>query len=180
LEKQSVSSREKIGHERGRRRSFLTLACLALVGLATWSLSLPSPAAAQQAAAADPVLAGLQVWNTHNCSMCHSGMGTGTRGEFAAPNLRESTLKAADVRETIGCGRFAMPYHLTGAYKTVPCYGFPLGEVPTGQAVGVLMSAAELDSLVAFMMKYVVQVPLTKDICTIYTGGDPRPCAAYP
>src|SRR6185436_19939523 len=82
LEKKSVSSRQKIGnHERRGRRSFLTLACLALVGLATWSLSLPSPVAAQQAAAADPVLAGLQVWNTHNCSMCHSGMGTGTRGE---------------------------------------------------------------------------------------------------
>ena len=107
-------------------------------------------------------------------------MGTGTRGEFAAPNLRESTLKAADVRETIGCGRLAMPTHLMGAYKTVACYGLPLGDVPNGQAVGVQMSAAELDTLVAFMMKYVVQVPLTKDISTIYTMGDPRPCAAYP
>src|SRR5258708_6195052 len=100
LETQFVSSREKIAnHGRTRRRSFL-LACLALVGIATWSLSLPSPAAAQ-AAAADPALAGLQVWNTHNCSMCHSGMGTGTKGEFAAPNLRESTLKADAIRETV-------------------------------------------------------------------------------
>src|ERR1041385_6461174 len=101
-------------HERGRRRSFLALAYLALVGIATWSLSLPSPAAAQ-AAAADPALAGLQIWNTHNCSMCHSGMGTGTRGEFAAPNLRESSLKPAEIRETVACGRGPMPTHLMGA-----------------------------------------------------------------
>jgi cbb3-type cytochrome c oxidase subunit III len=180
LEKQCVSSRENVAnHGRGRRRSFLTLACLALVGIATWSLSLPSPAAAQ-AAAADPALAGLQVWNTHNCSMCHSGMGTGTKGEFAAPNLRESTLKAADIRETVACGRGAMPTHLEGAYKTVACYGMPLGAVPNGQAVGVQMSAADLDTLVGFLVKYVINVPLTKDICALYNGGDVRFCGQYP
>jgi hypothetical protein len=182
LEKQFVSSREKIAnHERRRRRSFLPLACLALVGLATWSLSLPSPAAAQQTAAADPALAGLQVWNTHNCAMCHSGMGTGTKGEFAAPNLRESTLKADAIRETVACGRGPMPTHLMGAYVTVPCYGIPLAAaLPPGTAVGVQMSAADLDTLVAFLVKYVVNVPLTKDICALYTNGDPRPCAQYP
>jgi len=175
-----VRSREKIAnHERPHRRSFLSLAGLALVGLAAWSLSSPSPAAAQ-AAAADPALAGLQIWNTHNCSMCHSGMGTGTKGEFAAPNLRMSTLKADAVRETVACGRGPMPTHLMGAYKTVACYGIPLGDVPNGQAVGVQMSAAELDTLVAFLMKYVVNVPLTKSICAIYTMGDLRPCASYP
>src|ERR1043165_4730651 len=131
LEKQCVRSREKSANpERSRRRSFLSLACLALVGIATWSLSLPSPAAAQQAAAADPALAGLQIWNTHNCSMCHSGMGTGTKGEFAAPNLRESTLKADAIKEVVACGRGPMPTHLMGAYVTVPCYGMPLGAVP--------------------------------------------------
>jgi len=181
LEKQFVSLREKIAnHERRRRRSFLPLACLALAGIATWSLSLPSPAAAQQTAAADPALAGLQVWNTHNCSMCHGGMALGTRGEFAAPNLRESTLKADAIKETVACGRGPMPTHLMGAYLTVPCYGIPLGAVPNGQAVGVQMSAADLDTLVAFLVKYVVGVPLTKDICAIYTMGDPRPCASYP
>jgi len=182
LEKQSVSSRQKIGNERGRRRgSFVSLACLALVGIATWSLSLPSPAAAQQAAAADPALAGLQVWNTHNCSMCHSGMGTGTRGEFAAPNLRESTLKADAIKQVVACGRGPMPMHLMGAYVTVPCYGMPLAATPPpGTAVGAQMSAADLDTLVAFLVKYVVNVPLTKDICAIYTMGDPRPCASYP
>src|SRR5215212_9589310 len=137
---QSVSSRQKMGdRDRGRRGSFLALACVALAGIATWSLSLPSPAAAQQAAA-DPALAGLQVWNTHNCSQCHSGMGTGTRGEFAAPNLRMSKLTAASIRETVACGRGAMPTHLEGAYKTVPCYGIPLGEVPKDQPVGVQMT----------------------------------------
>ena len=51
------------------------------------------------------------MWNTHNCSMCHSGMATGTKGEYAAPNLRMSTLKAADIRETVACGRGVMPTH---------------------------------------------------------------------
>ena len=176
-----LPSRRTIGNpERSRRRSFLPLACLALVGIATWSLSLSAPAAAQQAAAADPALAGLQIWNTHNCSMCHSGMGTGTKGEFAAPNLRESTLKADAIKETVACGRGPMPTHLMGAYVTVPCYGIPLGAVPNGQAVGVQMSAADLDTLVAFLVKYVVNVPLTKDICALYNGGDVRFCSAYP
>jgi hypothetical protein len=107
-------------------------------------------------------------------------MGTGTKGEFAAPNLRESTLKADAIKETVACGRGPMPTHLMGAYVTVPCYGIPLGAVPNGQAVGVQMSAADLDTLVAFLVKYVVNVPLTKDICALYNGGDVRFCSAYP
>jgi hypothetical protein len=151
LEKQFVSSREE-SQSRTEPPPFVSaLVCLALVGIATWSLSLPSPAR-NQAAAADPALAGLQVWNTHNCSMCHSGMGTGTKGEFAAPNLRESTLKADAIKETVACGRGPMPTHLMGGYKTVACYGIPLGDVPNGQAVGVQMSAADLDTLVAFLV----------------------------
>jgi hypothetical protein len=75
-----------------------------------------------------------------------------------------------------------MPSHLDGAYKTVPCYGMPLGEVPEGQDLGVQMSAEDLDNLVDFLFTYVVNVPMTKEVCAVYQGGnkDAPVCAQFP
>jgi hypothetical protein len=129
-------------------------------------------------------LAGLKVWQTHNCSYCHSGFATGGQGGEApvGPNLRKTRLDRAEVRETIACGRGAMPSHLEGAHKTVPCYGMPLGEVPEGTAIGVQMTAQELDNLVEFLFTYVVNVPLTKEVCAVYNGGnkDSPVCSQFP
>jgi len=186
LEKKCVSSRQKIGtDEQGRCRSLLPLACLALIGIATWSLS-SSPAAAQQPAAPQPAPAGLQVWNNHDCSFCHGEIMTGQRDDDnpIGPNLHTTTMKPADMRETIACGRRDMPTYLEGAYVKVPCYGRPLAAtVPSDVTVGdAMMSAADLDSLMDFLQKYVVNVPLTKDICAIYNHGDRNApsCAPYP
>jgi hypothetical protein len=75
-----------------------------------------------------------------------------------------------------------MPTHLVGAYKTVFCYGLPLGEIRKGQAVGVQMTAEELDNLVDFLFTYVVNVPLTKEVCAVYNGGnkDAPVCSQFP
>jgi len=187
LEKQSVSSPQTTGNRKPGRRfgSFLSVAGLALVGIAAWSLSPPAPAAAQQPAGAQPAPPGLEVWITHNCSFCHGDIMTGQRDDDnpICPNLRTTTLKPADIRETIACGRREMPTYLEGAYVKVPCYGTPLAATaPLDLAVGDQMSAAELDSLMDFLLKYVVNVPLTKDICAVYNNGNRNApaCAPYP
>src|SRR4051794_26751439 len=99
---QSVSSRQKMGdHEQGRRRGWLPgLACLALIGIGTWSLSVPSPAVAQQTPATDTALAGSEVWYTH-CSFCHGVMATGGTDDDTpiGPSLRTTKLKLAEIRE---------------------------------------------------------------------------------
>jgi hypothetical protein len=96
--------------------------------------------------------------------------------------LRKTKLTKEEVRETIACGRGQMPSHLEGAHKTVPCYGIPLGEMPEGIAIGHQMTAADLDSLVDFLFTYVVNVPLTKEICAVYNDGNKEApaCAQFP
>jgi len=164
---------------RVRARSSLAFACFAVFGIAASILSLPSPAAAQEQA-----LAGLKVWKTHNCAACHSGFGTGGTDteQPVGPNLRRTKLDRDAVRETIACGRSAMPSHLEGAYKTVECYGIPLGDVPEGQDVGVQMTAEELDNLVDFLFTYVVDVKLTREVCGVWYGGnkDAPVCKQFP
>jgi hypothetical protein len=144
---------------------------------------LPSPAAAQAPAAFQPP-PGLKVWQTHGCANCHSGFGTGGHGgDYPnGPNLRQTKLSLDDVRETIACGRGQMPTHLEGAYKTVACYGLPLGDVPDGQAVGIQMTSDELDSLMDFLSHYVIGVPMTRDVCAVYSGGnkDAPVCKQFP
>ena len=182
MKEQFVSMSQKL-RKGGSARSLLAVACFALVGIATWTLSLPSPAAAQ-AAPDQKVMAGLKVWQTHNCAACHSGFGTGGTDteKPIGPNLRKTKLDRDGVRETIACGRGPMPSHLEGAYTKVPCYGMPLGDVPQGQDVGVQMSSDDLDNLVDFLFTYVVNVPMTREVCAVYNGGnkDAPVCKQFP
>ncbi len=177
VEKRFVSISQKLG--KGSR----ALACFALVGIAAWTFSVPSPAAALDAPTPQ-ALAGLKVWQTHNCAACHSGFATGgTDTEHpVGPNLRRTKLDREAMRETIACGRASMPSHLEGAYEKVECYGMPLGAVPDGQDVGVQMTSEELDNLVDFLFTYVVNVKLTRDVCAVWYDGnkDAPACKQFP
>jgi mono/diheme cytochrome c family protein len=178
METQPVSMPQKLGY-RALAKSVVGAALFALAPISY----LPAPAAAQSAPAFEPP-AGLKVWQTHGCANCHSGFGTGGHGgDFPnGPNLRTSGLTLDEVRETVAWGRGQMPSHLEGAYKTVACYGLPLGEVPEGTAIGVQMSSAELDSLMDFLGKYVIGVPMTKEVCGVYNRGnkDAPICKQFP
>jgi mono/diheme cytochrome c family protein len=182
VEKQLVSMPRKPGKRTGVRL-VAGAAIFALAGAVSSISYLPVPAAAQDATAFQPH-PGLKVWQTHGCANCHSGFATGGHGgDFPnGPNLRTTKLTLDEVRETIACGRGQMPTHLEGAYTTVPCYGMDLGEVPEGQAVGVQMSSAELDDLMDFLSKYVVGVPMTKEVCGVYNRGnkDAPICKQFP
>jgi mono/diheme cytochrome c family protein len=169
-------------------RSCRAFVCLLPVSLVAAIPALPMPAAAQAPAAAQQPAAppaGLAVWRVGGCSQCHGGFAEGGGGNEnpAGPNLRQTALDRAGVRETIACGRFEMPYHLMGAYTEVACYGFPVGEPPPeGFTAGRQLTAEQVDSLVDFLFEYVVAVPLTRQVCSVYFGGNPDApaCASFP
>ena len=149
-------------------RSRLALVCLPLAGIAASAfLAMASPGAAQ--------VRDLNMWQIGSCSTCHGGFAQGGRaeGDPRGPNLRQTRLDREAVRETIACGRGEMPYHLEGAYLEVPCYGLPVGNPPPEERdAGRQFSADELDALVDFLFENVVGVPLTRQTCAVYFGGD--------
>ena len=138
----------------------------ALAGLVVAALvALGAPSFAQEAA----------IWARGGCSTCHGAVGQGGGGgeNPEGPNLHQSKLTADAVKETVSCGRAGgMPFNLDGAWTKTPCYGQPLGAVPDGFATGAGLSNEQMTTLVNFLTKNVIGVPLTKKSCAVFFGGD--------
>jgi mono/diheme cytochrome c family protein len=102
--------------------------------------------------------AGESAWDKAGCLQCHGASGQGgDGGEFpAGPSLRATKLDRAALTETISCGLpgTQMPAWLDGAYGQRPCYGF--SAAPDGTVVTPILSAAEVEALVDYLMAKVV------------------------
>jgi hypothetical protein len=127
----------------------------------------------------------MKVWQRAGCAACHGTFAEGGGGgdQPAGPSLRRTRLDRAGLVETISCGRPAtpMPYHLRGAYTQTACHGRPLGAPGESVAEGVLMSAAEIGSLVDYLTARIVgKGVITKAECGVYYGNPTHPnCAAF-
>ena len=160
-------------------RAILTAAgSLAAAAFVVWM----HQASAQDQAAAD---AGMKVWQRAGCAGCHGTFAEGGGGgdQPAGPTLRRTRLDRAGLVETVSCGRAgtAMPYHLKGAYTETACYGLPLAAAGKDIGEGVLMSAAEINSLVDYLTARIVgKGAVTKAECGVYYGNPNHPnCAAF-
>lgn len=104
--------------------------------------------------------AGEAAWDKAACLQCHGSTGEGgPGGEFAAgPSLRKTRLDRAALVETISCGLpgTEMPAWLDGAYTRRACYGFPPGPAPGGTTLTPVLSADEVDALVAYLLANIV------------------------
>lgn len=134
-------------------------------------LSIGWPVMAQDAAQE----AGLAVWKAGGCFGCHGTFGEGGPGgdEPAGPSLRSTKLESRDLAETISCGRPSteMPYHLTGAYAEIACWGLPLGEIPEATHQGAQFTADEISALVEYLLARVVgKGDVTLEECARYYG----------
>jgi mono/diheme cytochrome c family protein len=135
----------------------LALAIFALVLFVLALFALASGALAQDAAR---LAAGENAWNKAGCLQCHGSDGQGgAGGEFpAGPSLRATRLDRAAIAEAVSCGLpgTEMPAWLDGAYTQRPCYGFPSGPAPDGTVLMPVLSAAEIDALLDYLMANVV------------------------
>src|SRR5438874_439766 len=116
-----VSSPEKASR-RSRGRSLAATGVLA-VGLLTFPMGSAFPQQADDAT----VAAGLQVWRTAACGLCHGTFGNGEKTQDEMPtgaNLRTTKIDTATMVETIKCGRpgLGMPYYDPNAYTKDACY----------------------------------------------------------
>jgi cbb3-type cytochrome c oxidase subunit III len=122
------------------------------------SVILTTAALAQEA---PRLAAGEAAWDKAACLQCHGSTGDGgPGGEFAAgPSLRKTRLDRAALTETISCGLpgTEMPAWLDGAYTRRSCYGFPPGPPPDGTTLTPVLSADEVDALVAYLLAKIVE-----------------------
>ena len=125
---------------------------------------------------------GALTWRQGGCANCHGGIGQGGGGgeEPEGPNLHESDLDRASLRELIACGRGEMPINLAAAYVTVECYGIPLGQVPEGFQRGATFDEERLDTLVDFLLDNVLGVSINRTACAAFYGGDVNSPACRP
>ncbi len=161
------------------RRLRASLPLLAGLTVAVAVTAIAGPARAQDAGAA--------VWSRGACSNCHGNLaeGGGDPAYPQGPSLRRTSLDPDQIKETIACGRpeTQMPYHLAGAYTTAACYGLPLGAVPAKTAKGSALTAAQIDDLVAFLVKNVVGMArITRGNCATFNDGNENApeCQQYP
>ena len=136
-------------------------------GLAKWAavlclaagLCLTSPVSAS-AQSGPRLAAGEDAWNKAGCFECHGTAGEGgSGGEFpAGPSLQKTRLDRAALKETISCGLpgTQMPAWLDGAYTKRSCYGFPIGPPPAEITTTPVLSAAEIEALVDYLMAKIV------------------------
>jgi mono/diheme cytochrome c family protein len=132
-------------------------------------MALPALAQAQEA--------GATIWAREGCADCHGNLaaGDGDPAYPAGPSLRQTRLDRAALIDTIACGRpgTKMPTHLKGSYTEVACYGMPLGAQPAEVTGKGSMSAGDIQTLVDFLVKFVVgQSKITKDGCAVFNGGN--------
>jgi mono/diheme cytochrome c family protein len=136
----------------------LVMGALSIVMAVLLVMATIPPAAAQDASR---LVAGEAAWNTAGCFQCHGTSGEGGTGaEFpAGPSLQTTQFDRAALVETISCGLpgTPMPAWLDGAYTKRACYGFPLGAAP-GEVVAMpVLTAADIETLVDYLMAKIVR-----------------------
>lgn len=163
-------------------RMVVVIAGAALAGV----LAAAAPAAAQE----DPVQVALgkSVWvNKAPCKDCHGWSGNGVQDDPQAPkgaSLRQTQLTAAQLSETILCGRptTQMPYFDARAYEDDRCFGMTraqLGNQAPGQG-GVTLIKREADALAAFIVSQFVGKPTpTQEECVAFWGATGTRCKEY-
>lgn len=99
-------------------------------------------------------------------------------------NLRATRLDAAGLKQTISCGRpgTGMPSFDEGAYTLHPCYGRPLGNVPSDlYPAPAKLSPDQIDAAIAYLQARIVgRGKITKEECVAYYDGyNSELCADY-
>jgi len=126
------------------------LMILGLVVGSVMALTALAPAQAQDAGAADvEVKAGLDVWKTSGCSVCHGKFGQGGGGgeQPAGPSLRVSKLDHAGIVEQITVAG---------------------GDMPAFEGI---LTPEEIRAVATFLMAQVVgNGDVTLEECTFYYG----------
>lgn len=148
------------------------------------ALAIADPSSAQQAGTMSP---GAIAWSSGGCTACHGSIGQGGKGgeQPAGPNLWTTALDRDGLKETIACGRpsTGMPFNIAGAYKQRACFGLPLGDPPAEVPPGASLTAAQLDTLVDFLVTKVVRKgPINKAKCAAFFGDNLASpvCAPFP
>jgi hypothetical protein len=163
------------------------MAALALMlGLAMTGLAVQRVAAQEGDAAY-----GVDVWKSvANCKDCHGWAGDGQPFNPQSPpgaNLRETALDAANLADTIRCGRpgSEMPYFgASRAWTTrYPCYGMTAAEI--GDQIPVRgdtgLNDRQINALVAMILtNFVGKGPPTFEECEAFFGVGQTRCAGYP
>jgi len=158
---------------------------LAAAGCAALVLALPVgaqtstpavPAGAATAPAAEVTMTGIEIWDSAGCFGCHGDLasGGGDAANPGAPSLRRR-LSHEVLVNAISCGRpnADMPAFLIGAYTEVACGDAPVGSVPTNVISMEQLTAAEIDTLVAWLEENVVgKNRITRENCALFFGGN--------
>ncbi|MFO1184881.1 MAG: hypothetical protein U1E56_08845 [Bauldia sp.] len=161
----------------GRKGLSLTVLGVA-AALGAVVLVQPVSSQAQQPPSEATVAAGLQVWRTAACGLCHGTFGNGEKTQDEAPtgaNLRTTKIDAATMIETIKCGRpgTGMPYFDPLAWTKSACYGLPLAaEPPAGsRPPNADLNTEKIALVVAYIQAKLQGKPdITKADCSYYYG----------
>jgi hypothetical protein len=156
------------------KQIFIVLALLGATGVAFG-----------QAVPADPLAEGKAVYQRANCVGCHKWHGNGGGGYGGdALSLRSTHLTREQMIQTVSCGRLGtgMPYHLRGAYDSVPCYGLTRaqvgGKIPPEGAT--FLRPAEIEAVVDYVIGHIKGKgePDYGD-CIAFFGNGSRVCNIY-
>ena len=154
------------------------------IGLAAGLLAYASAGLAQDDGRAQ---AGLGVWKSTGCSMCHGPFADGNNQNDDYPmgaNLRVTGLDAAALKMTISCGRpgTGMPSFNEDAYTVLPCYGRPLGEPPSDlYPAPRKLKPEQIDAVIAYLQARIIgRGPITRAECVgYYEGYNAEACNDY-
>jgi hypothetical protein len=132
--------------------------------------------------------AGLEIWKSAGCSMCHGPFADGNSQNDDYPmgaNLRATRLDAAGLKLAISCGRpgTGMSSFHEGAYSLRSCYERPLGDAPDDLYPAPAQHRPDqIDAVIAFLQARIIgRGDTTKDECVAYYEGyDSEICADYP
>jgi mono/diheme cytochrome c family protein len=155
---------------------------LVVAGALTALLATAAPAQNE-----DRVKAGLATWRNSGCADCHGAFADGEKQRDEMPsgaNLRTTKLDAAELKQTISCGRpgTGMPSFDEGAYKVRACNGQTPGTPPDDLfPAPVTLTPDEIDAAVAYLQARVVGKgrTVTKQECLFYYADDPDFCEDY-
>jgi hypothetical protein len=131
--------------------------------------------------------AGLEIWKSAGCSMCHGPFADGNNQNDDYPmgaNLRATRLDAAGLKLTISCGRpgTGMPSFDEGAYSLRSCYERPLGDAPDDlYPAPAKLRPDQIDAVIAYLQAGIIgRGKITKEECgEYYEGYNSELCADY-
>ena len=148
------------------------------------SVGVMAHATAANAQNEDKVKAGLSMWRSSGCSDCHGAFANGEKERDESPtgaNLRSSRLNAAELKQTISCGRpgTGMPSFDEGAYKVRACNGQAVGAPPSDlYPAPRTLTSDEIDTIVAYLQARIVGKgrTISKQECLLYYDDKPDWC----